>query len=384
MINTLRLKLILKSLKKQNLKFKILLIQFVIIFLALNIASSFLIKAYLFKKELSEITCLDNTVIMKINASNDENVLSNLKQNFEKVKSNDCIEKMGMYYLDNELTNNKEANFIFITEDLMDIYKFNILGSSDIFKSSDVLKVLVSEDLKNKYKINDKIELKFNKNIDALVTGYISKNNNFWTNEISNDKSIDKIKNSLIIPFGKNYFYDKNIEYRMYNNVSAKLTKNSSMESLSELIKSNTIENVTSMNELIKKIKDENKQVVFLLLCLTILLAILQLIGFVGGLISYISLKKKEYAIRYVLGSTLKELNRLVCGEFGIAIIISFLTASIIDFFITIILKLNDIYILILSTIPSLIFVLIIFLIFFFINTVFLKKKNTNCLMRGK
>lgn len=384
MINILRLKLIFKSIRKQKFKFKVLLFQFIIVFFSLNLCFSLLIRANNFKDKLERLNGIENVAMITINKSYDQNIIEKLNENLDIIKHTQGIKAVSRYLKSEVSINGKNTKGIFLDSSAMDIYNFNIEGSKKIFTKTSNTKILVSEDLKNKYKINDIVDINYFKdNFKAEVIGYLSKDNSFWSNKIGTDNSLEKIENSIIIPFDKNGYYNKNIEYKMFSKIIVKLDEPNDINTLEEIKDKKIIDNYTSINEFAEQIKMQNSQVIFLLGVFGILIGILAIIGFVGVVISYLSFRNKEYAIRLTIGSTIKELSILICGEIGVSIAIAFVISAIISTSVNIVLKVKPYYISLVSLIPSIFLSIFIFCIFLFVHILYIKRKTINSLMRG-
>ncbi|AOR24435.1 ABC transporter permease [Clostridium taeniosporum] len=386
MTNILRGKLIFQSIRKQNFKFKILLFQFIIVFISLNFCFSLLIKAECSKNNLKKLIGIENNVMVSINKNYDDNVDINkiLNEKLDRIKKTNGIKAVSRYYKDKVLINDENIGGIFLDKEAMNIYNFNIDGSKNIFKKSKYIPIIISEDLKKQYKINDTVEIDYNNDkFKGKIIGYLNKNDNFWSDRIGNDKSLEKIENSIIIPFDKNCYYNKNLEYRMFNRIIVQIDKQSDINALEKIKNEGIINAYISMYDFVKQIKNQNSQTVFLMEIFAIVISILSLIGFIGVVISYISFRNKEYAIRLTMGSTLKELSILICGEIGISIVISFLISAIISISINIILSVKPFYISLVALIPSLLVSIFIFIIFLTTYILFIKRKTINSLMRG-
>src|SRR3712207_524731 len=213
----------------------------------------------------------------------------------------------------------------------MDIHK----GSNKIFtypKSQDEIPIIISNDLSKKWDIGDiiNIELQQNnrsRNFKLKVIGIATGDAVFWSSTIGDQSSITYLKNSIIIPFDKQYFYDEIIDFRMkssYTIVSTKETKdlNKFITYFSNISYKGTILDYIEVNEFISQIYRVSKPSIVMTLIFSSLLCILSFIGFIGILISYITFRRREYGIRFALGSTSKELSRLVCGEISLSLII--------------------------------------------------------------
>lgn len=386
MINRLRRDLILKSIKKQNFKFKILLFQFIIVFLALNICFTLLISANNIKSNLAQLADMNNTAMLSINkdCGDNEDILDNLNKKLGRIKQATGIDQVSRYYKDEVFIDEEAINGIFLDAESMNVYNFEVEGSKEIFSEANGnIKVLLSEDLKNLYKINDIIEIDYNNKFNGQVIGYLSNNNNFWSDRIGDDKSLEKIKRTIIIPFDKKCYYDKNLEYRMFNKIIIKLDEQSDTDVLDAFEENRTINSYIYMKEFVDQIKNQNSQVIFIMSIFSILIGILSLIGFIGVVISYTSFRNKEYAIRLTLGSTLKELSILICGEIGVSISIAFLVAAVISIILNVLLLTKSYYISLISLIPSLLVSMFIFSIFVVVYMLFIKRKTINSLMRG-
>nr|WP_307906180.1 FtsX-like permease family protein [Clostridium botulinum] len=135
---------------------------------------------------------------------------------------------------------------------------------------------------------------------------------------------------------------------------------------------------------MISQVYNRSKPWIVLTLTFSFLLSVLSFIGFIGILISYITFRKREYGIRFALGSTNKELSRLVCGEISLSLIITNFISIIIIVIINNISQMNLKSLLIIkSIIPSFIISFTLVFITFLMYKFYILKKNIVDLIRG-
>ncbi|WP_242844660.1 ABC transporter permease [Clostridium novyi] len=135
---------------------------------------------------------------------------------------------------------------------------------------------------------------------------------------------------------------------------------------------------------MISQIYNRSKPWIIMTLTFSFLLAVLSFVGFIGILISYITFRRREYGIRFALGSTSKELSRLVCGEISLSLIITNFISVIIIIIINIMLQMNLKSLLIIkSIIPSFIISFTLACITFLMYKFYILKKNIVDLIRG-
>lgn len=308
------------------------------------------------------------------------------------------MDDIGSYCISETRVNQRKINTIFLNKGAVNLYNMDIhKGSNKIFtypKSQDEIPIIISNDLSKKWDIGDiiNIELQQNnrlRNFKLKVIGIATGDAVFWSSTIGDQSSITYLKNSIIIPFDKQYFYDEIIDFRMkssYTIVSTKETKdlNKFITYFSNISYKGTILDYIEVNEFISQIYRVSKPSIVMTLIFSSLLCILSFIGFIGILISYITFRRREYGIRFALGSTSKELSRLVCGEISLSLIIANLISILIIIVVNSIMKIELKPLLIIkSIIPSFIISFTLVFITFLIYKYYILKKNIVDIIRG-
>ncbi|MCY6958349.1 FtsX-like permease family protein [Clostridium brassicae] len=394
-----RLRLLIKSIIKQGIKFKLVFFQLIIVFISLNFAFTLINKNLEVKSNINKLVDKDKSALLRISVdSRNKNPINSVNNIYEQISNNNLIDKVGSYCIKKVKVNQNEIDAVFLNKGALDLYNINISkGTNKIFsyqKSQDEIPVLISNDLSNKWGLGTiiTIELFQNnqpKNFKFKIIGITNKNAVFWNSRMGDKSSITSLKNSIIIPFDKQYFYDEIVDFTMKANHTVVSTKkvqdlNKFTTYFSKIIYTNTILDYIEVNELIAQIYNRSKPWIMMTLTFSFLLSVLSFIGFIGILISYITFRKKEYGIRFALGSTSRELSRLVCGEISLSLIITNFISILILIIINYITKMDlNSLLIIKSMIPSFIISFVLVSITFLMYKSYILKKNIVDLIRG-
>lgn len=394
-----RLKLLIKSITKQGIKFKLVFFQLIIVFISLNFAFTLINKNLEVKSNINKLVDKDKSALLRISVdSQNKNPINSVNNIYEQISNNNLIDKVGNYCIKKVKVNQNEIDAVFLNKGALDLYNINISkGTNEIFnyqKSQDEIPVLISNDLSNKWGLGTiiTIELFQNnhpKNFKFKIIGITNKNAVFWNSRMGDKSSITSLKNSIIIPFDKQYFYDEIVDFTMKANHTVVSTKkvqdlNKFTTYFSKINYTNTILDYIEVNELIAQIYNRSKPWIMMTLTFSFLLSVLSFIGFIGILISYITFRKKEYGIRFALGSTSRELSRLVCGEISLSLIITNFISILILIIINYITKMDlNSLLIIKSMIPSFIISFVLVSITFLMYKSYILKKNIVDLIRG-
>jgi putative ABC transport system permease protein len=394
-----RLQIILKSITKQGMKFKLVFFQLVLIFISLNFAFTLVNKNLELKNGIDEFINKDESVMLKLSVnSSDKDPLNSINKIYQEISQNELVDKIGSFDMGTIKIKEKKSNVIYLNRDAFDLYNIKTSkGTSDIFhykKNQDEIPIIVSEDLSESLGIDTTFSTETLKNnklekLNYKVIGIIDSNSVFWNSKNGGQPSLNKLKNSIIIPFDKQYYYDDGINFSMKSqhtivSVKKKEELNQFESDFLKLTNKNSRNEYIEVNELITRIYEESKPWIVLSLSFVALLSILSLIGFMGILTSYITFRKREYGIRFALGSTSKELSRLVCGEVLLALLITNLISIIPIIILTYILGMDlKITFIMKSVCPSFIISIAILSITFYIYKLFILKKNIVDLIRG-
>lgn len=394
-----RLRIILKSISKQGIKFKLVFFQLIIVFIALNFAFTLVNKNLDLKYSIDKLVNKDKSAMIGFSvSSSDKEPINSIDRIYEKISRNEVVDKIGSFHMNKIKFNDDEFNGIYLNKGAFKLYNINICkGNIDIFnykKLKDEIPIIISNDLSKKWSIDSifTMEMLQNNKLVSLrfkVIGIANSNAVFWNSRNGGQPSINILKNSIIIPFDKQYFYDDGINFAMktqHTIVSVKEGKalKEFTTYFSKLVDKNIHSKYIEVNDLITSIYEKSKPWITLSITFAALLSVLAVVGFVGILTNYISFRKREYGIRFALGSTSKELSRLICGEILLALIITNLI-SIFPIIITSYVLGMDLTaaLIIKSILPSFIISVTILAITFYMYKYCILKKNIVDLIRG-
>lgn len=394
-----RLRMMIKSISKQGLKFQLVFFQLVIVFISLNFAFTLINKNTEIKNNINRLVNKDTSLMFRISVnSQNQDPINSINNIYEEISNNKMVDKIGSYSMSKVKVNNSEINAIFFNRGAFDLYNMNICkGSNKIFnhqKSQDEIPIIISNNLSNKLDVGNVFTVKMIqdnqlKDFKLKVIGILNSNAVFWNSRMGDTSSIVSLKDSIIIPFDKQYFYDEIIDSTMKSkNTVVSIKKEYDLNEFgtyfSKINYNNTMLDYIEVNDLITQIYNINKPWIMMTLTFSFLLSILSVIGFIGILTSYITFRKREYGIRFALGSSIKELTRLICGETSLSLITTNFISIVILIIINYILKMNLTPLLIIkSIIPSFIVSITMFFITFLTFKYFVLKKNIVDLMRG-
>lgn len=218
------------------------------------------------------------------------------------------------------------------------LYKGRNLNSKDfnIDYNSEVIPILVSKKLENKYPIdcvfNDTKTSFTNENnylsggATFRVVGILDDKSNFWIND---DILVDKLNYFDVIIYPTNF---KVLGYNPPNyfiNIKSNENKYINFKNSIEL-KYNSIKLVDSslQKAFVNKLNDKIIELIFIGI-FTIVLLILSLFGFISIIQSSILLRSKEIGIHYSLGASLKNICGFILAEILLISLFSIFTCYI-------------------------------------------------------
>ncbi len=205
----------------ESFKFKkvISVMNLTIAVMSLSIVLYMVGKISYYSIELNEILDCNHTYNLEIYSDKNEESIEELNKKFNTIKNNECIKECGRFYLDKIKIKEEDVRGLFI--DNIDMYKFDIKYLNNITTESEYVELLVSNDLSERYNLGDVLNISINhRNVKGKVIGVIEKGK-FKSGNLKYDVSVEELKNTIVIPFGKKNFYDKNIDYAMFSNVVA-------------------------------------------------------------------------------------------------------------------------------------------------------------------
>ncbi|RXI57444.1 ABC transporter permease, partial [Clostridium tetani] len=208
-----RLKMLIKSISKQGLKFKLVFFQLVIVFISLNFAFTLINKNLEIKNNINKLVSKDNSVMFRLSVSSqNQDPLNSINKIYEQISNNRMVDKIGSYSISKVKVNETEINTIFFNRGAFDLYNMNICkGSNKIFnyqKSQDEIPIFISNNLSNKLNVGNVITVKMLqdnqlKDFKLKVIGMLSSDTVFWNSKLGGNSSIVSLKDSIIIPFDK-------------------------------------------------------------------------------------------------------------------------------------------------------------------------------------
>lgn len=357
-IDKFKKKLNLTLIKKQNLKFKVILMQFIIVVASLNIASSIFISSLIPKMNFNSLINLSNSYIINIIANKDKNVLANYSESLEKITTDIPIKNSGRYYIKDIFINNDTYSGIFLDEESIDMYNLDLLKDTEPSIETDTINVLLSEDLKGNYSVGDFVNISTDfKDINCKVIGYLNKK--FWTENLNSKVDVKPLKNSIIIPFGKNGFYEKNIDYKMFDSIIIESSSSDIENKLDKLKDEKVINSYSQSCKYFLKINDENMQQGFICISIALILSAFSLIGFIGVIFSYKNIIYNQYSDPTEQNKINTKFKKIVFIEITLSIVLSLIIS------ITYIQNLNTNYII---SVQLLLDIVILILLYFLLN----------------
>lgn len=346
------LKIILKNLKMHKGKNSLIIIQFSIVFLAFLVSLSLLDSMLTHKKQIENIIDL-NLIQLNTEVNDDftEEMTEDITEEYsdldskiineklEQIKKNTdakigIMERIQVYKKEDEIS----TRVIMANRDFLEMLKFKpVQGTMNQlieYKGEEVVPILISESLKNKYEINKTYDWEYlddndnTKKIKVKVVaiapdkiGMFNGNSTYITETFNNGEDF------VILPKITNF----SMEALQYNVLIG--IKNDLDKVFSEIKKvyNNTgiIVGYKTLRQQIEEYYKTQKVVVVSTLGFALIITVLSILGCIGTTMANIVLRKKEFGIYYSMGMPKRKLLAMIMGEGIILLTISFLVSVI-------------------------------------------------------
>ena len=346
------LKIILKNLKMYKGKNSLIIIQFSIVFLAFLVSLSLLDSMLTHKKQIENIIDL-NLIQLNTEVNDDftEEMTEDITEEYsdldskiineklEQIKKNTdakigIMERIQVYKKEDEIS----TRVIMANRDFLEMLKFKpVQGTMNQlieYKGEEVVPILISESLKNKYEINKTYDWEYlddndnTKKIKVKVVaiapdkiGMFNGNSTYITETFNNGEDF------VILPKITNF----SMEALQYNVLIG--IKNDLDKVFSEIKKvyNNTgiIVGYKTLRQQIEEYYKTQKVVVVSTLGFALIITVLSILGCIGTTMANIVLRKKEFGIYYSMGMPKRKLLAMIMGEGIILLTISFLVSVI-------------------------------------------------------
>ncbi len=228
--------------------------------------------------------------------------------------------------------NNMVDNAIMVNKDFINMAKWKFQDGNIEklvnYNDDDVIPVIVSYSLKDKYKFNEKYSIEYmidedTYNATIMVVAVADKNSYIFTGNATCISDTIKSKEDFMVFPKIADFSDLAYE----NNVLIKA--NSDMENIEDRL-SDEYENVgkniqfISLESQIEQYYNKQKTVILATMIFAIIIIVLSLLGTIGTILSNLVLRKREFGIYYAMGLSKKHLLIMTLGEGMVMFFISF------------------------------------------------------------
>ena len=228
--------------------------------------------------------------------------------------------------------NNMVDNAIMVNKDFINMAKWKFQDGNIEklvnYNDDDVIPVIVSYSLKDKYKFNEKYSIEYmidedTYNATIMVVAVADKNSYIFTgNATCISDTIKNKEDFMVFPKIADF---SDLAYE--NNVLIKA--NSDMENIEDRL-SDEYENVgkniqfISLESQIEQYYNKQKTVILATMIFAIIIIVLSLLGTIGTILSNLVLRKREFGIYYAMGLSKKHLLIMTLGEGMVMFFISF------------------------------------------------------------
>lgn len=307
-----QLKIKLKSL----FKIKLLIVQLVSIFIALNMM---LFITYNFTKSQKNIKELINTdVSIKLNAyflKSGNDTVETYKSLYKDLKNSDLVDKIGAFFsyttslkdiIVDKPVKDMQCRKIYMDMSAIDLYNFNIskgasLTTNIINGDVEEIPILIGANFEKEFPLNSAFTIKELINgkmidIKAKVIGILEKDSSFWSeNDSDSSIKVSTLNNSIIIPLSEHLKIKEeqlNLQYMYGENTVISLKHSENREQIISQIEEKYISNESYMNfynckDILKETYAEYKFWLDILLIFIVSLSLLSLVGIVGEFLNY-------------------------------------------------------------------------------------------------
>ena len=228
--------------------------------------------------------------------------------------------------------NNMVDNAIMVNKDFINMAKWKFQDGNIEklvnYNDDDVIPVIVSYSLRDKYKFNEKYNIEYmidegTYNATIMVVAVADKNSYIFTgNATCISDTIKNKEDFMIFPKIADF---SDLAYE--NNVLIKA--NSDLENIEDRL-SDEYENVgkniqfISLESQIEQYYNKQKTVILATMIFAIIIIVLSLLGTIGTILSNLVLRKREFGIYYAMGLSKKHLLTMILGEGMVMFFISF------------------------------------------------------------
>ncbi len=228
--------------------------------------------------------------------------------------------------------NNMVDNAIMVNKDFINMAKWKFQDGNIEklvnYNDDDVIPVIVSYSLRDKYKLNEKYNIEYmidedTYNATIMVVAVADKNSYIFTgNATCISDTIKNKEDFMIFPKIADF---SDLAYE--NNVLIK--SNSDLENIEDRL-SDEYENVgkniqfISLESQIEQYYNKQKTVILATMIFAIIIIVLSLLGTIGTILSNLVLRKREFGIYYAMGLSKKHLLTMILGEGMVMFFISF------------------------------------------------------------
>jgi len=228
--------------------------------------------------------------------------------------------------------NNMVDNAIMVNKDFINMAKWKFQDGNIEklvnYNDDDVIPVIVSYSLRDRYKLNEKYNIEYvidedTYNATIIVVAVADKNSYIFTgNATCISDTIKNKEDFMVFPKIADF---SDLAYE--NNVLIKA--NSDMENIEDRL-SDEYENVgkniqfISLESQIEQYYNKQKTVILATMIFAIIIIVLSLLGTIGTILSNLVLRKREFGIYYAMGLSKKHLLIMTLGEGMVMFFISF------------------------------------------------------------
>ena len=329
--------IILKSFKIHKKKSVLNIIQFSIAFFSLMLSICMVQQVLEYRRNIESIMDSD-TVQMSVTEDESDGKEPPKTQKdkystiYDEIKSDTNV-SIGI--LDNISVydeNNMVDNAIMVNKDFINMAKWKFQDGNIEklvnYNDDDVIPVIVSYSLRDKYKFNEKYNIEYmidegTYNATIMVVAVADKNSYIFTgNATCISDTIKNKEDFMIFPKIADF---SDLAYE--NNVLIKA--NSDLENIEDRL-SDEYENVgkniqfISLESQIEQYYNKQKTVILATMIFAIIIIVLSLLGTIGTILSNLVLRKREFGIYYAMGLSKKHLLTMILGEGMVMFFISF------------------------------------------------------------
>lgn len=349
-----QLKLILQSLNKQGFRIKLIVIQMLFVFIAFNMAFNLIYNSSKFERDIKKVFNPDDTMNLQIIITKSISESSvDYKNIYKDILNSKYVKNAGLYLsTDTSLgamsdqaelkKTNLDIRKIYIDLPSAKLYRFKVQCgksfSADDFKNmnNNDIPILVGKDLEKVLPVNSELDMKHQVDYHKVVytklkvIGILDASSIFWADNHASKNITGNLDNAVIIPFnGPNYDIDDfAMQYMIGTDMTIqckdKLSRDKLMKYLTDKYGSSKCEfKFNTVNEMIRNTYKDNAVWLAIIFAFAAMLLILSGIGLTGTILTYIDTRRREFGIRFAMGSTSKSLVTLIFGEVCIIFLVS-------------------------------------------------------------